>query len=134
MCLISFICCRSFRMNWLVSWWLSLIRDICCISSCGTCSLRRWSWQIPCRLCFVETAWPVKSWPSVLRYFCTSYNLQSQRQIKWINVIWQILKVQNFSHQVYGATYLQKLLEPLLRRVLTGSEWQMLSFEVDSTR
>ncbi|XP_057176571.1 neurofibromin isoform X2 [Triplophysa rosa] len=43
-------------------------------------------------------------------------------------------KIMTFCFKVYGATYLQKLLEPLLRRVLTGSEWQMLSFEVDSTR
>ncbi len=40
----------------------------------------------------------------------------------------------NFFFQVYGATYLQKLLEPLLRAVITGTEWQMLSFEVDPTR
>ncbi|XP_056592096.1 neurofibromin isoform X2 [Triplophysa dalaica] len=43
-------------------------------------------------------------------------------------------KIMTFCFKVYGATYLQKLLEPLLRRILTGSEWQMLSFEVDSTR
>lgn len=36
--------------------------------------------------------------------------------------------------QVYGATYLQKLLEPLLRTVITSSEWQHVSFEVDPTR
>ena len=38
------------------------------------------------------------------------------------------------STQVYGATYLQKLLEPLLRTVITSSEWQHVSFEVDPTR
>lgn len=36
--------------------------------------------------------------------------------------------------QVYGATYLQKLLEPLLRAVITSNEWQHVSFEVDPTR
>lgn len=36
--------------------------------------------------------------------------------------------------QVYGATYLQKLLEPLLRAVITTPEWQHVSFEVDPTR
>lgn len=36
--------------------------------------------------------------------------------------------------QVYGATYLQKLLEPLLRGVITSPELQMISFEVDPTR
>lgn len=36
--------------------------------------------------------------------------------------------------QVYGATYLQKLLEPLLRTVITSPEWQPVSFEVDPTR
>lgn len=36
--------------------------------------------------------------------------------------------------QVYGATYLQKLLEPLLRTVITSPEWQHVSFEVDPTR
>lgn len=36
--------------------------------------------------------------------------------------------------QVYGATYLQKLLEPLLRGVITAPEWQLISFEVDPTR
>ncbi|XP_051540739.1 neurofibromin isoform X1 [Myxocyprinus asiaticus] len=43
-------------------------------------------------------------------------------------------KIMTFCFKVYGATYLQKLLEPLLRGVITGTEWQMLSFEVDSTR
>lgn len=36
--------------------------------------------------------------------------------------------------QVYGATYLQKLLEPLLRGVIASPELQMISFEVDPTR
>lgn len=36
--------------------------------------------------------------------------------------------------QVYGAAYLQKLLEPLLRGVITTPEWQQISFEVDPTR
>ncbi|XP_067253752.1 neurofibromin isoform X2 [Chanodichthys erythropterus] len=43
-------------------------------------------------------------------------------------------KIMTFCFKVYGATYLQKLLEPLLRGVITGTEWQMLSFEVDPTR
>nr|XP_055063904.1 neurofibromin isoform X1 [Misgurnus anguillicaudatus] len=43
-------------------------------------------------------------------------------------------KIMTFCFKVYGATYLQKLLEPLLRGVITGSEWQMISFEVDPTR
>ncbi|XP_067288573.1 neurofibromin isoform X4 [Pseudorasbora parva] len=43
-------------------------------------------------------------------------------------------KIMTFCFKVYGATYLQKLLEPLLRGVITGAEWQMLSFEVDPTR
>ncbi|XP_016125031.1 neurofibromin-like isoform X1 [Sinocyclocheilus grahami] len=43
-------------------------------------------------------------------------------------------KIMTFCFKVYGATYLQKLLEPLLRAVITGTEWQMLSFEVDPTR
>lgn len=36
--------------------------------------------------------------------------------------------------QVYGAAYLQKLLEPLLRGIITTPEWQQISFEVDPTR
>lgn len=36
--------------------------------------------------------------------------------------------------QVYGAAYLQKLLEPLMRGVITSPEWQHISFEVDPTR
>ncbi|KAI4887778.1 hypothetical protein NFI96_006548 [Prochilodus magdalenae] len=43
-------------------------------------------------------------------------------------------KIMTFCFKVYGATYLQKLLEPLLRGVITAPEWQMLSFEVDPTR
>ncbi|XP_035391713.1 neurofibromin isoform X2 [Electrophorus electricus] len=43
-------------------------------------------------------------------------------------------KIMTFCFKVYGATYLQKLLEPLLRGVITGPEWQMISFEVDPTR
>lgn len=35
-------------------------------------------------------------------------------------------------HKVYGAAYLQKLLEPLLRGVITTPEH--ISFEVDPTR
>ena len=48
------------------------------------------------------------------------------------------VNLATYSHflttQVYGATYLQKLLEPLLRTVITSSEWQHVSFEVDPTR
>lgn len=36
--------------------------------------------------------------------------------------------------QVYGAAYLQKLLEPLMRGIITSPEWQHISFEVDPTR
>ncbi|XP_074045098.1 neurofibromin isoform X7 [Macrotis lagotis] len=43
-------------------------------------------------------------------------------------------KIMTFCFKVYGATYLQKLLEPLLRFVITSSEWQHVSFEVDPTR
>ncbi|XP_063002910.1 neurofibromin isoform X4 [Elgaria multicarinata webbii] len=43
-------------------------------------------------------------------------------------------KIMTFCFKVYGATYLQKLLEPLLRTVITSSEWQHVSFEVDPTR
>ncbi|KAG5284562.1 hypothetical protein AALO_G00028040 [Alosa alosa] len=43
-------------------------------------------------------------------------------------------KIMTFCFKVYGATYLQKLLEPLLRSVITAPEWQMISFEVDPTR
>ncbi|XP_076842769.1 neurofibromin isoform X1 [Brachyhypopomus gauderio] len=43
-------------------------------------------------------------------------------------------KIMTFCFKVYGATYLQKLLEPLLRGVITGPEWQMIRFEVDPTR
>ncbi|XP_005169246.2 neurofibromin isoform X1 [Danio rerio] len=43
-------------------------------------------------------------------------------------------KIMTFCFKVYGATYLQKLLEPLLRSVIAGTEWHMLSFEVDPTR
>ncbi|XP_069082756.1 neurofibromin isoform X3 [Pleurodeles waltl] len=43
-------------------------------------------------------------------------------------------KIMTFCFKVYGATYLQKLLEPLLRTVITGPDWQHVSFEVDSTR
>ncbi|KAJ8348709.1 hypothetical protein SKAU_G00272980 [Synaphobranchus kaupii] len=41
-------------------------------------------------------------------------------------------KIMTFCFKVYGATYLQKLLEPLLRGVIT--ECQLISFEVDPTR
>ncbi|XP_029467778.1 neurofibromin isoform X5 [Rhinatrema bivittatum] len=43
-------------------------------------------------------------------------------------------KIMTFCFKVYGATYLQKLLEPLLRAIITSPEWQHVSFEVDSTR
>uniref|UniRef100_A0A8C5SAB8 Neurofibromin 1 n=1 Tax=Laticauda laticaudata TaxID=8630 RepID=A0A8C5SAB8_LATLA len=43
-------------------------------------------------------------------------------------------KIMTFCFKVYGATYLQKLLEPLLRTVITSPEWQPVSFEVDPTR
>ncbi|KAM4796529.1 neurofibromin isoform 2-T2 [Rhinophrynus dorsalis] len=43
-------------------------------------------------------------------------------------------KIMTFCFKVYGATYLQKLLEPLLRTIITSPEWQHVSFEVDSTR
>ncbi|XP_060751523.1 neurofibromin isoform X2 [Tachysurus vachellii] len=43
-------------------------------------------------------------------------------------------KIMTFCFKVYGATYLQKLLEPLLRGVITSPESQMISFEVDPTR
>uniref|UniRef100_A0A8D2N3X6 Neurofibromin n=1 Tax=Zonotrichia albicollis TaxID=44394 RepID=A0A8D2N3X6_ZONAL len=43
-------------------------------------------------------------------------------------------KIMTFCFKVYGATYLQKLLEPLLRTVITSPEWQHVSFEVDPTR
>ncbi|KAG9492361.1 hypothetical protein GDO78_000715 [Eleutherodactylus coqui] len=43
-------------------------------------------------------------------------------------------KIMTFCFKVYGATYLQKLLEPLLRVIITSPEWQHVSFEVDSTR
>ncbi|KAG8539937.1 hypothetical protein GDO81_020095 [Engystomops pustulosus] len=43
-------------------------------------------------------------------------------------------KIMTFCFKVYGATYLQKLLEPLLRVIIMAPEWQHVSFEVDSTR
>ncbi|XP_033027312.1 neurofibromin isoform X3 [Lacerta agilis] len=43
-------------------------------------------------------------------------------------------KIMTFCFKVYGATYLQKLLEPLLRAVITSNEWLHVSFEVDPTR
>ncbi|XP_018604171.2 neurofibromin isoform X3 [Scleropages formosus] len=43
-------------------------------------------------------------------------------------------KIMTFCFKVYGATYLQKLLEPLLRGIITTPEWQQISFEVDPTR
>ncbi|KAG2458844.1 NF1 protein, partial [Polypterus senegalus] len=43
-------------------------------------------------------------------------------------------KIMTFCFKVYGATYLQKLLEPLLRTVITAPDWQNVSFEVDPTR
>ncbi|XP_060800032.1 neurofibromin isoform X2 [Neoarius graeffei] len=43
-------------------------------------------------------------------------------------------KIMTFCFKVYGATYLQKLLEPLMRGVITSPEWQHISFEVDPTR
>ncbi|XP_077338541.1 neurofibromin isoform X3 [Lithobates pipiens] len=43
-------------------------------------------------------------------------------------------KIMTFCFKVYGATYLQKLLEPLLRLIITSPEWQHVSFEVDSSR
>ncbi|KAM9321250.1 neurofibromin [Gastrophryne carolinensis] len=43
-------------------------------------------------------------------------------------------KIMTFCFKVYGATYLQKLLEPLLRVVISSPEWQHVSFEVDSSR
>lgn len=125
------------RTNWHVFWWLSSIRDICCISFYGICSPRRWSWQIPCKHCSAATAWLVKSWRSALRCLYASLGMHWSQMIihrgKWSGLSLAV----NFplcTFQVYGATYLQKLLEPLLRGVITGTEWQMLSFEVDPTR
>nr|XP_060613045.1 neurofibromin isoform X1 [Anolis sagrei ordinatus] len=43
-------------------------------------------------------------------------------------------KIMTFCFKVYGANYLQKLLEPLLRTIITSLEWQHVSFEVDPTR
>uniref|UniRef100_A0A4W4FPH0 Neurofibromin n=1 Tax=Electrophorus electricus TaxID=8005 RepID=A0A4W4FPH0_ELEEL len=43
-------------------------------------------------------------------------------------------KIMTFCFKVYGAAYLQKLLEPLLRGVITTPDWQHISFEVDPTR
>uniref|UniRef100_A0A8C1XIR4 Neurofibromin n=1 Tax=Cyprinus carpio TaxID=7962 RepID=A0A8C1XIR4_CYPCA len=43
-------------------------------------------------------------------------------------------KIMTFCFKVYGAAYLQKLLEPLLRGIITTPEWQQISFEVDPTR
>ncbi|KAM5179673.1 neurofibromin isoform 1-T1 [Mantella aurantiaca] len=43
-------------------------------------------------------------------------------------------KIMTFCFKVYGATYLQKLLEPLLRLIITSPDWQHVSFEVDSSR
>ena len=43
-------------------------------------------------------------------------------------------KIMTFCFKVYGATYLQKLLDPLLRVIITSSDWQHVSFEVDPTR
>ncbi|XP_072557475.1 neurofibromin isoform X1 [Paramormyrops kingsleyae] len=43
-------------------------------------------------------------------------------------------KIMTFCFKVYGATYLQKLLEPLLRGVINTPEAQQISFEVDPTR
>ncbi|KAG7321854.1 hypothetical protein KOW79_014712 [Hemibagrus wyckioides] len=43
-------------------------------------------------------------------------------------------KIMTFCFKVYGAAYLQKLLEPLMRGVITSPEWQHISFEVDPTR
>ncbi|XP_077167981.1 neurofibromin isoform X2 [Paroedura picta] len=43
-------------------------------------------------------------------------------------------KIMTFCFKVYGATYLQKLLEPLLTTIITASEWERVSFEVDPTR
>ncbi|XP_072099532.1 neurofibromin isoform X2 [Mobula birostris] len=43
-------------------------------------------------------------------------------------------KIMTFCFKVYGAAYLQKLLEPLLKTVLKDPEKQHLSFEVDPTR
>lgn len=63
-------------------------------------------------------------------------NDHSKRQMIQLILLWiSLLGTHGHSFfQVYGATYLQKLLEPLLRAVITGTEWQMLSFEVDLTR
>uniref|UniRef100_A0A8C8CWI9 Neurofibromin n=1 Tax=Oncorhynchus tshawytscha TaxID=74940 RepID=A0A8C8CWI9_ONCTS len=43
-------------------------------------------------------------------------------------------KIMTFCFKVYGAAYLQKLLEPLLKGVVTTPEWHNISFEVDTTR
>ncbi|XP_064817580.1 neurofibromin-like [Oncorhynchus masou masou] len=43
-------------------------------------------------------------------------------------------KIITFCFKVYGAAYLQKLLEPLLKGVVTTPEWHNISFEVDTTR
>ncbi|XP_051717330.1 neurofibromin isoform X2 [Ctenopharyngodon idella] len=43
-------------------------------------------------------------------------------------------KIMTFCFKVYGAAYLQKLLEPLLKGIITTPEWQQISFEVDPTR
>lgn len=52
----------------------------------------------------------------------------------WIAMLIWLPILIFLSTQVYGATYLQKLLEPLLRTVITSPEWQHVSFEVDPTR
>uniref|UniRef100_A0AAY5LD07 Neurofibromin n=1 Tax=Esox lucius TaxID=8010 RepID=A0AAY5LD07_ESOLU len=43
-------------------------------------------------------------------------------------------KIMTFCFKVYGAAYLQKLLEPLLKGVINTPEWHNISFEVDPTR
>ncbi|XP_055736461.1 neurofibromin-like isoform X3 [Salvelinus fontinalis] len=43
-------------------------------------------------------------------------------------------KIMTFCFKVYGVAYLQKLLEPLLKGVVTTPEWHNISFEVDTTR
>ncbi|KAM9442690.1 neurofibromin-like isoform 7-T10 [Salvelinus alpinus] len=43
-------------------------------------------------------------------------------------------KIMTFCFKVYGVAYLQKLLDPLLKGVVTTPEWHNISFEVDTTR
>ncbi|CAB1348059.1 unnamed protein product [Coregonus sp. 'balchen'] len=68
---------------------------------------------------------PGSQWDELARVLVTLFD---SRHLLY-QLLWNM-----FSKEVYGAAYLQKLLQPLLKGVVTTPEWYNISFEVDPTR